>query len=67
MTYYVQGLYSDFTVSFEADYLEETEALEAAKDLVVSPMFEGQSVRVLSVDGEIVEYFTNNCNTLTKT
>lgn len=52
--YYVQGSYSDGRICFESDCDDEAQAIAQAKKLFIAPWFEGDSVRVLTIDGELV-------------
>jgi hypothetical protein len=58
-SYIVQGYWSDGRVSFTASYDDEAEALREAEKLKRSPWFEGDRVRVITRDGELVRQSKN--------
>jgi len=52
--YVVQGLWSDGRVCDEFNCEDEDTAQCLAADLIISPIFEAHSVRIITVDGEMV-------------
>lgn len=52
--YYIQGLYSNGYVLFESSEEDEAKAITAAQELSNDLTFEGDCVRVISIDGELV-------------
>lgn len=52
--YVVQGLYFDSTLSREDGSDNEDEAVTIAKTMVKDPTFEGDYVRIITRDGELV-------------
>jgi len=52
--YIIQGTYSDGRISEEFGYNHKAHAVEKAKQLLRSPYFEGERVRVITRDGELV-------------
>ena len=52
--FYVQGAYSDGTISHEQTVEDEETSLRRASSLMTDPCFEGDFVRVITNDGELV-------------
>jgi len=53
-TYVIQGIMSGSILCDEFSMSDEGKARLAAKGLLMSPMFEGDSVRIITCDGELV-------------
>lgn len=54
MSYVIQGLWSDNGLVCEENEDVEEVAISKAKRLLADPTFEGESVRVITSDGELV-------------
>lgn len=52
--YIVQGLYCDGTITDEETHDEEETAIVRAISMLEDPTFEGDTVRVITSDGELV-------------
>lgn len=52
--YIIQGLMSKSFITEEFSVDDETQACLLAKGMLASPTFEGDSVRVITRDGELV-------------
>ena len=52
--YVVQGAYTDGTRTDEWNVDDEQQAIAEAKTLLRDPIFEGDTVRVITIDGELV-------------
>ena len=56
----IQGFWSEGRIATEFETeVSQTVAMRQAKRLLVSPYFEGDSVRVITGDGELVWFGTN--------
>ncbi len=53
-TYIIQGIQSGAFILFEDSRADEGEAKKEARKLLKDPTFEGDSVRIITVDGELV-------------
>lgn len=52
--YVIQGIMSDILICMELSVDEESKAIIVAKGLLNDPTFEGDSVRVITRDSELV-------------